>query len=203
MLIRAILKKFQSESERVMQDETIIDMYFQRDEKAIEETAAKYGEYLFKIAHNILADDEDSKESLNDIYMKAWNSIPPARPQNLRVYLSRFARQISIDMFRKKNRKKRVLSQYAVSLSELEECISKGDETTYEIDCGLLTSAINGWLRAQPEESRVIFIGRYYFMDSVKDLSEYYGMSQAKVKTLLFRSRVSLREYLIKEGFYL
>ncbi len=184
-----------------MHDENIVEMYWQRDERAIEETDAKYGRYLFKIAYSILADEEDGRESLNDAYFRAWNSMPPARPQRLCPYMVKITRQSAIDIFRRKNRKKRGMSQYEESLSELEDCISKGNETQETVDLKLLAEAINQWLMTLPKETRVIFTGRYYFMDSVKDIAVYCNMSQSKVKSLLFRARVSLREYLKKEGF--
>ena len=113
----------------------------------------------------------------------------------------KITRQSAIDIFRRKNRKKRGMSQYEESLSELEDCISKGNETQETVDLKLLAEAINQWLMTLPKETRVIFTGRYYFMDSVKDIAVYCNMSQSKVKSLLFRARVSLREYLKKEGF--
>lgn len=203
ILVRPVLQRKMTERDEAMQDEMIVDMYWRRNEKAIEETAAKYGGYLFKIAKNILEDEEDSKESVNDTYLKTWKSIPPNRPDPLLPYLSKIVRRTSIDIFRGKNREKRRGSQYEASLCELAECVSKGDETAAAVDCGLLSSAINDWLLTLPAESRAVFIGRYYFMDPIKDLTEYHGMSSSKVKSLLFRLRASLREYLEKEGFEL
>lgn len=115
-----------------MQDDRIVAMYWQRDEAAIRETEEKYGSYLLKIAYNILFDLEDSKESVNDTYMKAWNSIPPYKPCILSSYLGKITRQLSIDVLRTRNRIKRRASEYAVSLSELEDCISSGDVTEQE-----------------------------------------------------------------------
>ena len=184
-----------------MQDEMIVEMYWQRDEKAIAETDSKYGNYLLKIACSILSDIEEGRESLNDTYLRAWNSMPPQRPQLLRPYLVRLARQSAIDLFRRKNRKKRAFSQYEMSLSELETCVSKGNETQDTVDMKLLASAINQWLRTLQKENRIVFVGRYYFMDSIKDIADYCSMSQSRVKSMLFRSRASLREYLRKEGF--
>lgn len=125
-----------------MKDETIVSLYWQRDESAIQETELKYGHYLTKIAHNILSDVEDSRESVNDTYLKAWNSMPPHRPETLSVYLEKITRQLSIDMFRKRNRKKRQASEYALSLSELEECVFGGDVTERDVEMHLLGEAI-------------------------------------------------------------
>lgn len=184
-----------------MQDERIVELYFDRNEQAITETQDKYGNYLYKIAYNILNNTEDSKESVNDTYLSAWNSIPPHRPNVLSAYLGKLVRRISIDIFRKRNRVKRQASEYAVSLTEIADCIS-GDstpESDYEIK--ILGEAINEYLSTVSLEARNVFIGRYYFFDSVKDAAKYCGISESKAKTLLYRTRKNLGEYLKKEGF--
>ncbi|MFR2966521.1 MAG: RNA polymerase sigma factor [Anaerovoracaceae bacterium] len=116
------------------------------------------------------------------------------------AYLVRLARQSAIDLSEERTGK-RGFSQYEMSLSELETCVSKGNETQDTVDMKLLASAINQWLRTLPKENRIVFVGRYYFMDSIKDIADYCSMSQSRVKSMLFRSRASLREYLRKEGF--
>ena len=184
-----------------MLDEEIVNLYWKRDERAIQETKTAYGRYLFKIANNILADLEDSRESVNDTYLAAWNSMPPQRPSILSTYLGKLTRRISIDIFRKKNREKRRASEYALSLSELEECISGGNMPEEEIEVKMLANAINEFLRMQPDEARNLFIGRYYFLDSLRDVARYCGMSESKAKTMLFRTRCSLKAHLEKEGF--
>ncbi len=184
-----------------MQDQMIIELYWQRDEKAIEETQKRYGAYLFKIAMNVLADRQDSEESVSDTYLKAWNSIPPARPVLLRAYLARITRQTAIDVFRRKTRQKREGSLYEESLAELDECVSAGDETQREVDGRLLAKAIETWLLTLSPEERGVFLGRYYFLDSLKEIAAYSGFTEAKVKSLLFRLRASLREKLKEEGF--
>lgn len=117
-----------------MQDEKIVVLYWERNESAIYETEQKYGRYLMKIAYNILADMEDSKESVNDTYLGAWNSMPPHKPEILSTYLVKITRRISIDIFRKRNRKKRQISEYTISLEELGDCVSAGDTTEQEVD---------------------------------------------------------------------
>lgn len=184
-----------------MQDAEIVELYWNRDESAIMETQNKYERYLTKIAYNVLADFEDSKESVNDTYLAAWNSIPPHRPNVLSVYLGKLTRRISIDIFRKRNREKRKASQYALSLEELGECVPASDGPEQTMDSQLLADAINKFLRSISEDARNAFIGRYYFLDSLKTVAGYCGMSEAKAKTLLFRTRCGLKEYLKKEGF--
>ena len=184
-----------------MEDEKIVSLYWQREEAAIRETEIKYDRYLTKIAYNILADREDSRESVNDTYLAAWNSMPPHRPAALSAYLAKLTRRISIDRFRYRSRDKRRGSDYAVSLSELGECVSGGNTTEEIVNVKLLADTIGIYLRLQSEEARNAFIGRYYFLDPIKEVAAYCGMSESKCKTLLHRTRVGLKEYLRKEGF--
>lgn len=184
-----------------MEDEQIVSLYWERSEAAIRETQTKYDHYLTKIAYNVLADYEDSRESVNDTYLAAWNSMPPHRPGVLSTYLAKITRRISITRFRHRNRDKRKESEYAISLSELGDCVSGGNTTEETVNVKLLADAIGIYLRLQPEEARNAFIGRYYFLDSLKEVAAYCGMSESKAKTLLYRTRLGLKEYLEKEGF--
>ena len=184
-----------------MDDRQIVALYFERDEAAIDMTQKKYGSYLHKIAYNILEDLEDSQESVNDTYLAAWNSIPPHCPEILSTYLGKLTRRISIDIFRKRNRLKRRDSEYALSLSELGESVAAPDSTEETIQARQLASCISSFLRQLPAESRHAFIGRYYYCDSIRDVAQYCGISEAKTKTLLYRIRCSLKDYLNKEGF--
>lgn len=186
-----------------MEDGKIVDLYWRRSEEAIDQTQKKYDRYLNTIAFNILADQEDSRESVNDTYLAAWNSIPPHRPDVLQTYLAKLTRRIAIDCFRSRTRLKRGGSQYAVSLDELEECLSGGNTTEDAVDAGLLSEAIGAYLKTCSREARTAFVGRYYYMDSLKDVAAYCGMTESKAKSLLHRTRLGLREYLRKEGFAL
>ena len=184
-----------------MEDEAIVSLYWQRNESAIRETERKYDRYLTKIAMNILADREDSRESVNDTYLAAWNSMPPHRPGVLSTYLGKITRRISIDRFRYRTREKRRQSEYEISLSELGDCVSGGNTTEEAVNVKLLADAIGIWLRLQPEENRNLFLCRYYFLDSLQDVAKHCGITESKCKTVLFRMRKSLKEYLEKEGF--
>jgi len=185
-----------------MDDVTIVELYWRRDEIAVSETEKKYGRYLTKIAYNILANIEDSRESANDTYLKAWNSIPPYKPSVLSTYLGKITRHISIDTFRKRGSKKRLGSEYALSLSELEECVpSDSGSPEQEVECLQLAETISGYLRTLSPEARNVFVGRYYFMDSIKTIGAYYSMSETKVKSMLYRVRLGLKEHLEKEGY--
>ena len=186
-----------------MQDEMIVALYWKRDENAISETERKYGRYLSKIAYNILSDLEDSKEAVNDTYLKAWNSMPTHQPSILSTYLGKITRQLSIDMFRKRNRKKRRPSEYTISLSELEDCVSGSETTEQRVELKMLAEAINTYLYTLPAETRKIFVGRYYYVDSIREIAQYCGASEPKVKSMLYRGRQGLKEYLEKEGYEL
>ena len=186
-----------------MEDEKIVTLYWDRDEAAIYETDCKYGRYLTKIARNVLSDPEDSRESVNDTYYAAWNSIPPQRPAILSAYLGKLARRISIDMLRRRTRQKRGGSEYTLSLTELEGTLSAGNTTEDAMDEKLLGEAISNFLRTLSPLARNAFIGRYYFLDPLAEVARYCGISESKAKSLLFRTRSKLREYLLKEGFAL
>lgn len=184
-----------------MEDEKIVSLYWDRDERAIQETENKYDRYLTKIAYNILNNMDDSRESVNDTYLAAWDSMPPHRPSVLSAYLAKLTRRISIDCFRYRTRDKRMASEYAISLSELGDCVSGGNTTEEIVNVKLLADSIGIYLRLQSEEARTAFIGRYYFLDPIKEVAAYCGMSESKVKSLLHRTRVGLKKYLEQEGF--
>ena len=186
-----------------MEDEKIVSLYWNRDERAIAETEEKYDRYLTKIAMNILNDYEDSRESVNDTYLAAWNSMPPHRPTALNTYLAKITRRLSIDIFRGRTRLKRQGSEYALSLSELGECVSGGNTTEEMVDVKLLAEAMGHYLRTLPEDARNLFLCRYYFLDSLKEAAERCGMTESKAKSLLHRTRLGLKAYLEKEGFAL
>lgn len=186
-----------------MKDEKIVQLFLNRNEAALTETEKKYGNYLFKIAHNILKDLEDCKESVNDTYLKTWNSIPPNRPNVLSTYLGKIIREVSIDLFRKETSAKRGGTEYSYSISELEESLSKGNDTENVVEENLLAKAISDYLRCISAIQADIFVCRYYFADSIADISKYTGYSQAKLKSMLYRIRQGLKEHLESEGYYL
>ena len=186
-----------------MTDEKIVQLYWNRDNAALTETQAKYSRYLTKIAYNILNDMEDSLECVNDTYFHAWKSIPPHRPNVLSTYLAKITRRVAIDRVRKQNSGKRIPSEYTFSLSELDECISSQSKTELQIETEELGKAINSYLKTISPEARRLFIGRYFFLDSLKDVARYCDMSEAKAKSMLYRTRCGLKTYLKKEGYYL
>lgn len=186
-----------------MTDKEIVELYWERSERAIEETDRQYGRYFHYIAKEILHDDEDAKEIVNDTYLKAWNSIPPERPDPLRAFLGRITRQLSLGRLERNRAQKRGGGQYLAALDELAECIPDGSESqdiASEID---LTAALNRFLRGLPLEQRRVFIKRYWYMSSVAETAAAFGMSESRVTSMLFRLRSKLKEQLTKEGFEL
>lgn len=184
-----------------MEDAEIVALYWARNEDAITQTKAKYGAYLNRVAYNILSDLEDSQECVSDTLLAAWRSMPDNRPKNLRTYLGKITRQVSIDLYRRRNRMKRYASEYAISLEELGDSFTDGRTPEDELNARLLTETVNRFLRTLPDEARNTFIGRYYFFDSLQEVARYCGMSESKCKSLLYRTRQSLKSYLQREGF--
>lgn len=186
-----------------MDDIQIIELYLQRDESAISHTAQQYGPRLRGLSYGIVADMETAKECENDTYLQAWNSIPPNEPRSyLYAYLARIIRHISIDCCRRRSRIRR--SAYVTELSaELEACIPSPCDTESRIEGILLGQVISTFLRKLPQQQRNVFLRRYWYMDSIADISKRYFMTQSKVKSILFRCRNALRDYLIKEGYTL
>lgn len=183
-----------------MEDEQIVTLYWNRDETAIQETQAKYDRYLTKIACNILADMEDSRESVNDTYLAAWNTMPPRRPNILSAFLGKLTRYISLDRWKKCSAQKRGGGQVALSLEELEECISGGDDPEKEVDRKELLRYLNRFLDALPETQRRVFVCRYWYLESIPEIAARFGFSESKVTAMLHRLREKLRARLQLEG---
>ena len=184
-----------------MQDDEILKLYRARDEKAVEETQAKYDRYIKTVAYNILADAFDCEECANDVYMKLWETIPPAYPDNFQGFVAMFTRRTAIDLLRKNTRKKRRGSQYDVAFDELEEVISDTYCPEKHLEAGELAGVINAFLLNQPEKQRIVFVARYYYLDSVRQIADYMSMSESKVKSILHRMRLRLKKYLESEGY--
>lgn len=183
-----------------MEDERIVDLYWQRSEKAVSETSAKYGRYCYAIACRILSSTEDAEESVNDTWLDAWNSMPPHRPAVLPAFLGKLTRRIAIDRWRGRRAGKRGGGETALALEELEECISSGYDVEREIEERELLEKINRFLAGLPREERDVFVARYFFLAGVSEIGEKFSFSQSKVKSMLFRTRKKLRADLEKEG---
>ncbi len=184
-----------------MEDAKIVQLYFDREETAISETQNKYGKYLMKIANNILYNYEDSEECVNDTYLSAWNAIPPHKPDVLSLFLGKLTRGHAIDVYRKSHAEKRIPSEFTSSLDELEDCIPGGSDVEENLEAKRLGEVISAFLKEQSDEARNLFVGRYFYADSLKDVAAYYGMTESKAKMVLFRTRQKLKEYLERAGF--
>ena len=185
-----------------MDDSRIIELYEARDEQAIRETSDKYGAYIRKIAGNILGSREDTEECVNEALFRVWNTIPPKRPKTLSAYLALITREVSIDAFRKSHRKKRADSEYAVSYEELSEVLSDGrDETEELISRFVLQDLLDRFLSKRPKEARAIFLMRYFYLDSVRDIAGYTGSTESRIKVVLYRERKALKKFLLEEGY--
>lgn len=185
-----------------MDDQQIIQLYWDRHEQAIDETRSKYGHFLYSVAHNILRDDGDSEESVNDTYLGAWNAIPPTRPGHLSSFLAKITRNVSIMKLRAKNSGKRGGGEVFVSLQELEDCIPAARSFDDELETRQLAELLNTFLWLLPAKERRVFVCRYWGCDSIQTIGRQYGFSQSKVKMMLLRTRNKLRAFLEKEGVF-
>lgn len=185
-----------------MDDNKIVELYWERSEQAVVETASKYGNYCYSIAYNILDNNEDAEESVNDTYNDAWNSIPPHRPSILSSFLGKLTRRISIDKWRKRNADKRGGGEIPLVVEELCDCIADdGRNVEQEFEKQYLSDVINAFIQSLPETEQKVFLCRYWYIDSVNAISEQFGFSESKVKSMLHRTRAKLRDLLTKEGF--
>lgn len=183
-----------------MDDREIIELFFNRDETAISESLKKYGDICKSLSLRILNSREDSEEAVNETLLKAWNTIPPENPKNLLSYLLMLCRSLSIDCLRRKSSAKRGGNEYELSIEELENCIPN-NLTESEIEEHILKEKINTFLSKLPEKKRIVFMRRYWWLNSVSEIARDMNMSEGSVKMNLLRTREKLKEYLEKEGF--
>ena len=182
-----------------MEDREIVALYFARSEDAIELTAEKYGARLRLLADRILEDEKDAEECVSETYLAAWNSIPPHEPASyLYPYLARITRHLAIDRCRSRARAKQSLTELT---DEMAECIPASGGPEEAADARLLGETIGRWLRTLTAEKRIIFLRRYWYMDTIGDIAQRLGIGQSKVKTTLHRCRKELRAFLEKEGY--
>lgn len=183
-----------------MDDAGIIELYFQRSEDAIAETDRKYGPYCTKIAMNILSSLPDSEECVSDTWLKAWNAMPPQKPDILSAFLGRICRNCAISRYRERGAKKRAGDEFSLSLDELDECIPSKTDPARAVDEKELGEIISRFLKKQSKDARVIFVRRYFYGDELGNIARRLSFSESKVKSSLFRTRRALREFLESEG---
>ena len=182
-----------------MEDRSIVELYWDRSERAISETSNKYGKYCYAIAYHILADAGDADESVNDTYLGAWNAMPPHRPSVLSTFLGKITRRISINRWRERTADKRGGGQVPLALDELSEAVSP-DTPEGAVDTWELAAAIDRFLASLPEAERDLFVCRYWFLTPVAELSRRFNFSLSKTKSMLSRTRRMLKAHLEKEG---
>lgn len=184
-----------------MEDAQIIRLFFDRNPEAIEQTKQKYGSLCHTIAHRLLQNHEDAEECVNDTYLALWDAIPPATPSPLSAFSAKITRNLAMKRLEHLSAAKRK-TEAILSFDELSACLPASDDLSQQLQAQALRESITHFLEAQDPESRRIFLRRYFFFDSVKEIAMRYGISQSKVKSKLMRTRSKLKTYLIQEGFY-
>lgn len=182
-----------------MTDTSIIDLYFDRSEQAIEESQVTYGGYCYRVANGILNDPADSEESVNDTWFAAWNSIPPTRPNSLKTFFGTLTRHISIDRLRKRFADKRGKGEALIAIDELAECIPSSWSMEKAIENKELIQAFNSFLESQPTLDRNLFVARYWYGLPIAEITAKFGIKKNTAVSKLRRSRIRLLAYLEKE----
>lgn len=185
----------------LMDDSKIVQLYWDRNEQALTATSDKYGNYCISIAKNILGNKEDAEECVNDTYMRAWNSLPPHRPNILSTYLGKITRNLSFNLYKRNTADKRGGGEVPVVLDEIVDLVSDTDDVEKEIDRRELVKAIDDFLGKLPADKRSIFICRYWYFDSISNIASRFGMTNNYVSVLLNRLRLKLHNYLLERGF--
>lgn len=183
-----------------MEDRAIVDLYWQRSDRAISETEAKYGRYCRTVAFNLLNSIEDSEECVNDTWLRAWNLMPDKRPALLSAFLGGITRNLAISMYRRRTSKKRGGGETALALEELSSCIPSDADPQREYESREFARALGRFVSGLPEAERRVFVSRYWYLASLEDISRCAGFSLSKTKSMLLRIRGRLREYLREEG---
>ncbi len=181
-----------------MDDTQIVELFWNRDERAIAETSAKYGSLCRKIAYGILANTQDSEEIVNSSYFQLWNAVPPKKPDPLASFLAKIVRNLALNKLKANHAQKRFSGEFTVSLDEIDECVPAKNST--ESDPLHIRDCLNSFLREQKRQDRSIFVLRYFYCASIEEIAQKTGFSESKVKSMLFRMRGRLKERLEKEG---
>ncbi len=182
-----------------MDDNEIIGLFNERSEQAISELDKKYGKYCYSIAYRIVENEDDAKEILNDTYLKAWNTIPPQNPESLCGYLGMIARSTAIDKLRYNSSEKRSGTRVDIAIGELSECVPR-TEACDIVDSMALGNALSRFLSSLSERNRQVFIRRYWYVDSISEISKKLCVGENAVKSILHRTRRMLKKFLEKEG---
>lgn len=182
-----------------MEDQRIVDLYWERAEAAISETQIKYGRYCHSIAYNILNSNQDAEECVNDTYIHAWNAMPPHKPRRLSTFLGKLTRNIALNRYIHNHAQKRFANTEFI-LDEVEQFLPEAATGQPVVDEIILRDLLNRFLDALPQETRILFVRRYWYFSTVKEIAREYRLSESNVKVTLLRTRNKLKAYLEKEG---
>ena len=188
-----------AKGEKQMDDQSIVELYLQRDENAIKESRNKYEAYCYRIAMNILSVAEDVEECINDTWISVWNRIPPVIPKSLKAFLGKLVRDISLSRYRAVHAKKRY-NGIELILDELAECIPSEQDIQKSLEQKELSETVNGWLDSLPQEDRVLFVKRYYYGETVKQLSEMQSCTENQMAQKMMKLRNKLKAHLLSGG---
>lgn len=184
-----------------MTDNEIIALYWKRDQEAITVSNERYGAYCFAVANAILSSREDCDECVNSTWLQSWNSMPPQRPNALKLFFAKITRNLAINTYRKNTAKMRGGTEFKASLDELAQCVPSKNSVESEFDKKVLEQSVNAFLKSLNARDCSVFLRRYFFSDSVKEIAKRYGLSESNTLSILFRTRNKLKEHLEKEGF--
>lgn len=186
-----------------MEDAQIVGLYWERDERAIIESDAKYGVYCYTVANNILLNHEDTKECLNDTWVKAWNTIPPQKPEALKPFFAKIIRNLALNRYQMQNAQKRGGDMVTIAMEELNECVSSIEDVESTYSAKMLQKNVNRFLHTLPERDCDIFLRRYFFLENTAEIAKRYGMRESNVLVILSRLRKKLKKFLRKEGYFI
>lgn len=192
-------RSFKKKEVAILDDEKIVDLYWDRSEDAIHQTQEKYGKYCHSIAYNILRSKEDSEECVNDAYKKLWDTIPPKKPSSLGGYIAKITRNIALDRYDYNTAKKRDQNA-SIIYEEFENCLPAAQDGMPLSDSIALKTAINGFLSSLMSQDRIIFMQRYWYFCDIKTIARNLEVTESYVKITLFRIRSKMKLYLEKEG---
>lgn len=182
-----------------MEDEKIISLFFQRSEQAIRELADKYGGACHRLSYRIVNDRQDAEECVSDAYLGVWNTVPPASPNPLLSYLLKIVRNISVKRYWHKGAAKRG-SAFAAAMEEVEPCLASPETVENRVEARELARMIGSFLDTMTEQNRVIFMRRYWFLDSYEEIAGLVGLTEKNVSVRLSRIRQKLKLYLEEGG---
>lgn len=184
-----------------MEDQKIIELYFAREELAVEASKEKYDAYCHSLAYGILGNHADAEETVNDTWFRAWNSIPPQRPKVLKLFLAKITRNLALNTYRDRTAQKRGGGEVALALEELGECIPAQGDVQDALNARELGRVIQKFLQMQPRRERSMFLCRYFGIESLPDIAVRHGVTEGNARKILTRTRHKLKEYLTKEGY--